>query len=146
MPLCLHFANNGRCKNGDSCLYPHVRVGKRDGICRDFAVLGYCEKGIDCQKQHLRECPDFAETSKCANRACKLPHVIRASHKRQELGSEPSTTHPAIAPDRSAEVEERVPEFSTSEEDFIPLTFHEDSDDDDSDDDQSSGHADSDND
>lgn len=67
------------CKNGDACKYPHVRLGARSGVCRDFAVLGYCEKGGDCDKEHVRECPDFAETGVCEKKACKLPHVIRAN-------------------------------------------------------------------
>ena len=82
-PLCVHFAKSGLCKNGESCLYPHVHVGPRNGVCRDFAVLGYCEKGIDCEQQHVRECPDFAEKGTCSNRACKLPHVIRANRGRK---------------------------------------------------------------
>jgi hypothetical protein len=62
-------------------LYPHVRLGVRSSVCRDFAVLGYCEKGIDCEEAHIRECPDFAETGSCKNPKCKLPHVIRANRK-----------------------------------------------------------------
>lgn len=82
VPLCHHFQNHGRCTR-ENCPYPHVRIGSRDGICRDFAVLGYCDKGIDCGQQHVRECPDFAEKGTCPNRGCKLPHVIRANKKRQ---------------------------------------------------------------
>lgn len=82
-PLCVHFANNGRCKNGDACLYPHVHVGPRTAVCRDFAVLGYCDKGLECDNQHVRECPDFAEKGTCANPKCRLPHVIRANRHRK---------------------------------------------------------------
>ncbi|KAI0644203.1 hypothetical protein C8Q79DRAFT_974699 [Trametes meyenii] len=81
-PLCVHFANNGRCTRAN-CPFPHVRVGPREGICRDFAVLGYCEKGLDCDKQHVRECPDFAEKGQCTIKGCKLPHVIRANRNRK---------------------------------------------------------------
>ena len=81
-PLCVHFANNGRCTR-DKCPFPHVRVGPRHGVCRDFAVLGYCEKGLDCDKQHVRECPDFAENGACTTKGCKLPHVIRANRHRK---------------------------------------------------------------
>lgn len=81
-PLCVHFANNGRC-NRNKCPYPHVRVGPRQGVCRDFAVLGYCEKGLDCDNQHVRECPDFAEKGACTTKGCKLPHVIRANRTRK---------------------------------------------------------------
>jgi len=81
-PLCVHFANNGRCTR-DNCPFPHVRVGQRHGVCRDFAVLGYCSKGLDCQMQHVRECPDFAEKGTCSTKGCKLPHVIRANRNRK---------------------------------------------------------------
>jgi hypothetical protein len=60
-----------------------VNVGARHGVCRDFAVLGYCEKGLDCDKQHVRECPDFAEKGTCSTKGCKLPHVIRANRNRK---------------------------------------------------------------
>lgn len=81
-PLCLHFLNNGRCTRSN-CPFPHVNVGARTGICRDFAVLGYCEQGLNCDKQHIRECPDFAETGDCTQKGCKLPHVIRANRNRK---------------------------------------------------------------
>ena len=81
-PLCVHFANNGRCTR-DNCPFPHVRVGQRHGVCRDFAVLGYCAKGLDCEMQHVRECPDFAEKGICSTKGCKLPHVIRANRNRK---------------------------------------------------------------
>ena len=89
-PLCVHFANNGRCTR-DNCPFPHVRVGQRHGVCRDFAVLGYCSKGLDCQMQHVRECPDFAEKGTCSTKGCKLPHVIRANRNRKV----PTTTSTA---------------------------------------------------
>lgn len=81
-PLCVHFANNGRCTR-EICPFPHVRVGQRHGVCRDFAVLGYCAKGLDCEMQHVRECPDFAEKGTCSTKGCKLPHVIRANRNRK---------------------------------------------------------------
>ncbi|KAF8074729.1 hypothetical protein FPV67DRAFT_1474740 [Lyophyllum atratum] len=82
-PLCLHFLNKGRCTR-DNCPFPHVNVGARQGVCRDFAVLGYCERGLDCDKQHVRECPDFAEKGTCTTKGCKLPHVIRANRTRKQ--------------------------------------------------------------
>jgi hypothetical protein len=94
-PLCVHFANAGRCTRA-KCLYPHVRVGRRDGVCRDFAVLGYCEAGIECSKQHVRECPDFAESGECPNKFCKLPHVIRANRVRKP-GSVPVPAADAVS-------------------------------------------------
>ncbi|KAL7280875.1 hypothetical protein ACG7TL_005819 [Trametes sanguinea] len=93
-PLCVHFANNGRCTRAN-CPFPHVRVGPREGICRDFAVLGYCEKGLDCDKQHVRECPDFAEKGQCTTKGCKLPHVIRANRKRKQAPPSTSANPPA---------------------------------------------------
>ncbi|KAG7444879.1 uncharacterized protein BT62DRAFT_969988 [Guyanagaster necrorhizus] len=85
-PLCLHFANKGRCTR-ENCPFPHVNVGARQGVCRDFAVLGYCEKGLDCDKQHVRECPDFAEKGTCTTKGCKLPHVIRANRRKPVTSS-----------------------------------------------------------
>ena len=81
-PLCLHFLNKGRCTR-EKCPFPHVNVGQRLGVCRDFAVLGYCEQGLDCDRQHVRECPDFAEKGSCGTKGCKLPHVIRANRNRK---------------------------------------------------------------
>ena len=63
-----------------------MNVGQRQGVCRDFAVLGYCERGLDCDRQHVRECPDFAEKGNCATKGCKLPHVIRANRNRKVAG------------------------------------------------------------
>ncbi|KAI9066982.1 hypothetical protein FKP32DRAFT_1589095 [Trametes sanguinea] len=99
-PLCVHFANNGRCTR-PGCPFPHVRVGPREGICRDFAVLGYCEKGLDCDKQHVRECPDFAEKGQCTTKGCKLPHVIRANRQRKQAPS--STANPPASSSAGAE-------------------------------------------
>ncbi|KZT05615.1 uncharacterized protein LAESUDRAFT_726907 [Laetiporus sulphureus 93-53] len=95
-PLCVHFANNGRCTRPD-CPFPHVRVGQRHGVCRDFAVLGYCEKGLDCDKQHVRECPDFAEKGVCTTKGCKLPHVIRANRNRKTAPAASASTAPALS-------------------------------------------------
>lgn len=90
-PLCVHFLNRGRCTK-EKCLFPHVNVGKKDGVCKDFAVLGYCEKGVDCDKSHVRECPEFEETGECRTKGCKLPHVIKANSKwaKKESGGEKS--------------------------------------------------------
>ncbi|EJD47943.1 hypothetical protein AURDEDRAFT_113216 [Auricularia subglabra TFB-10046 SS5] len=148
VPLCVHFANNGRCKNGSSCLYPHFKVGPREGVCRDFAVLGYCEKGIDCDKQHIRECPDFAESGRCANRQCKLPHVIRANRTRQVAPSSSSDSKASGAlsgiPGAFVDTEPAAIVLTASgEEEFIPLTFHESSDDEDASDADDDGSDDS---
>ncbi|KAI5982449.1 hypothetical protein EDC04DRAFT_2592775 [Pisolithus marmoratus] len=89
-PLCVHFANNGRCTR-EKCPFPHVRVGQRHGVCRGFAVLGFCAKGLDCEMQHVRECPDFAEKGTCSTKGCKLPHVIRANRSRKVHTTSPAT-------------------------------------------------------
>ncbi|EIN05991.1 hypothetical protein PUNSTDRAFT_145382 [Punctularia strigosozonata HHB-11173 SS5] len=93
-PLCVHFANAGRCTR-TNCPFPHVRVGPKQGVCRDFAVLGYCDKGLDCEHQHVRECPDFADTGACMIKGCKLPHVIRANRNRKPVQA--ALAHRAIA-------------------------------------------------
>ncbi|KAJ3489654.1 hypothetical protein NLI96_g1993 [Meripilus lineatus] len=96
-PLCVHFANNhGRCTR-PNCLFPHVRVGQRQGVCRDFAVLGYCEKGLDCEQSHVRECPDFAEKGVCNTKGCKLPHVIRANRNRKATTTNASSNPSAVS-------------------------------------------------
>ncbi|KZW00051.1 hypothetical protein EXIGLDRAFT_831119 [Exidia glandulosa HHB12029] len=143
VPLCVHFLNNGRCKNGSTCLYPHVNVGKREGVCRDFAVLGYCAKGLECDKQHIHECPDFAETGRCANRQCKLPHVIRANRTRAvppgpDPGSSSGNNGAPVSGLSGVFVDTEpahIVRTASGEEEFIPLTFHESSDDEEDDDD-----------
>ncbi|KAF7970956.1 hypothetical protein HWV62_22542 [Athelia sp. TMB] len=129
-PLCVHFANNGRC-NRDKCPYPHVRVGPRQGVCRDFAVLGYCEKGLDCDKQHVRECPDFAEKGACTTKGCKLPHVIRANRTRKPAaaisaqsdimkeGGSPADT------DTDSSLQHASAENAQLGDEYISLTFNE---------------------
>ncbi|EJD07700.1 uncharacterized protein FOMMEDRAFT_150244 [Fomitiporia mediterranea MF3/22] len=122
-PLCVHFANNGRCKNGADCLFPHVRVGPRSGVCRDFAVLGYCDKGIDCEHQHVRECPDFAEKGECPNPRCKLPHVIRANRRRADAAV---TVAPSVPVEKVSEQSETVyGDNANIGDEYISLTFHE---------------------
>lgn len=126
-PLCVHFANNGRCKNGESCLFPHVRVGPREGVCRDFAVLGYCSKGLDCEHQHVRECPDFAEKGVCTTPKCKLPHVIRANRRvTQGKAKAPSgKTSSVETPITHKDVPVDVIRNASIGDEYISLTFHE---------------------
>ena len=129
-----------------------MHVGRREGVCRDFAVLGYCEAGIDCPKQHVRECPDFAESGECPNKFCKLPHVIRANRTRKPT----SAPVPAVVvvtdvsvPTADKPVSDIAPPTLTAEDgqlgdEYISLTFNEseedeesgDDDDDDEDDDE----------
>ncbi|KAK0467112.1 uncharacterized protein EV420DRAFT_1507272 [Desarmillaria tabescens] len=138
-PLCLHFANKGRC-NRENCPFPHVNVGARQGVCRDFAVLGYCERGLDCDKQHVRECPDFAEKGTCTTKGCKLPHVIRANRNKKPVANTgdpasliysdptPSTTPGSGSNGNSLE----KPSFADSQlgDEYVSLTFIESDEDD----------------
>ncbi|PIL25108.1 hypothetical protein GSI_12997 [Ganoderma sinense ZZ0214-1] len=157
-PLCVHFANNGRC-NRPNCPFPHVRVGQREGICRDFAVLGYCEKGLDCDKQHVRECPDFAEKGSCTTLGCKLPHVIRANRNRKAAAPPSSSSAASTGFGTASVLSSGTPSSAGSEaaagsdsasssrqvtaedaqlgDEFISLTFHEsESEEDDSEEDE----------
>ncbi|KIM44665.1 hypothetical protein M413DRAFT_442621 [Hebeloma cylindrosporum] len=117
-PLCLHFLNKGRCTR-QNCPYPHVNVGPRQGVCRDFAVLGYCERGLDCERQHVRECPDFAEKGTCGTKGCKLPHVIRANRNRKVAAP--------VSQDKVAPMEEvtATAEDGQLGDEYISLTFKE---------------------
>ncbi|KAI0334537.1 hypothetical protein GY45DRAFT_1269651 [Cubamyces sp. BRFM 1775] len=156
-PLCVHFANNGRCTRAN-CPFPHVRIGPREGICRDFAVLGYCEKGLDCDKQHVRECPDFAEKGQCVTKGCKLPHVIRASRQRKAAEGVRSAASSSAKPSASGMTSDAAPTSAVVEsadddtngtssshrvtaedgnmgDEFISLTFHEEESDQDEEDD-----------
>ncbi|KAG6832670.1 hypothetical protein H0H87_000852 [Tephrocybe sp. NHM501043] len=144
-PLCLHYLNKGRCTR-DNCPFPHVNVGARQGICRDFAVLGYCDKGLDCDKQHVRECPDFAEKGTCGTKGCKLPHVIRANRTRKPTTKPtdvPTLSTAGIVPavtDESFEEQQAVyPTANHAQlgDEYISLTFNEsESDDEGSDEDE----------
>ncbi|KAJ4473565.1 hypothetical protein J3R30DRAFT_3780363, partial [Lentinula aciculospora] len=126
-PLCLHFLNKGRCTR-PNCLFPHVNVGARQGICRDFAVLGYCGKGLDCDKQHVRECPDFAEKGACSTKGCKLPHVIRANRNRKPASSSapPSGFSSSVI---DFQGESRIQHVAADDaqlgDEYISLTFNE---------------------
>ncbi|KAF9047160.1 hypothetical protein BDZ89DRAFT_1007317 [Hymenopellis radicata] len=151
-PLCMHFLNKGRCTRVQ-CPFPHVNVGARNGVCRDFAVLGYCAKGLDCDHQHVRECPDFAEKGTCSTKGCKLPHVIRANRNRKPAAS---TTEPAIFSDTTGSTpmaSESAPAAGQLGDEFISLTFieseneeesdeEEEEDEDDDDDDDNDDHND----
>ncbi|KAI8644799.1 hypothetical protein BD408DRAFT_441556 [Parasitella parasitica] len=83
MPHCVHF-QKGHCTN-DPCMYTHVLVSKDAPVCRAFAMEGYCPKGLRCDEKHIHVCPEFAETGKCSNANCRLPHVARrTANNRQE--------------------------------------------------------------
>ncbi|KAF9502469.1 hypothetical protein BDN71DRAFT_1438085 [Pleurotus eryngii] len=130
-PICVHFLNKGRCTR-ENCPFPHVNVGAREGICRDFAVLGFCEKGLDCDKQHVRECPDFAEQGSCTTKRCKLPHVIRANRNRKVDGSipKPGPAAVSVVASTAATDPDLSPPHLTAEkaqlgDEFISLTFNE---------------------
>jgi hypothetical protein len=148
-PLCMHFANHGRC-NRDGCLFPHVHVGARSGVCREFAVLGYCARGLECDKQHIRECPDFAERGTCTTKGCKLPHVIRANRNRiptattvpthDNTGKTPAAQSNAVStapsgPDNNWRSREAPSTDASLGDEYISLTFHESESSDEEDDD-----------
>lgn len=150
-PLCVHFANNGRCTR-ENCPFPHVRVGQRRGVCRDFAVLGYCAKGLDCEMQHVRECPDFAEKGICSTKGCKLPHVIRANRNRKPPVPTASLTPGVAAATSSAVItgsdtssdnvlsSQHVPvEDARLGDEYISLMFNESEEESDDDDDDEEG-------
>lgn len=119
VPVCVHFANGARCRNGSLCKYPHIRLGPKEGVCRDFAVLGFCGHGINCSRQHVRECPDFAATGTCPTKGCRLPHVIRAQHKKE--------SRPALTDGNFETLD--INQDPVQTEEYISLTFDESSDD-----------------
>ncbi|KAG5643792.1 hypothetical protein DXG03_009615 [Asterophora parasitica] len=130
-PLCLHFLNKGRCTR-DNCPFPHVNVGTRQGVCRDFAVLGYCAQGLNCDKQHVRECPDFAERGTCSTKGCKLPHVIRANRTRKPASTTASgaTISAGISAVTNNTLERQQAATVTADDaqlgdEYISLTFNE---------------------
>lgn len=126
-PLCLHFLNKGRCTR-EKCPFPHVNVGARHAICRDFAVLGYCEKGLDCDKQHVRECPDFAEKGTCSTKGCKLPHVIRANRNRKPAaisGPAPSPKVETVFTGPDQDFSALTADNAQIGDEYISLTFNE---------------------
>ncbi|EEB89774.1 hypothetical protein MPER_12097 [Moniliophthora perniciosa FA553] len=133
-PLCSHFLNKVRCAR-PNCHFPHVNVGARHGVCRDFAVLGYCENGLDCEHQHVRECPDFAEKGTCSTKGCKLPHVIRANRNRKPADTAANSTSmtssapPASSFPAGTEGEPSIHHLTADDaqlgDEYISLTFNE---------------------
>ena len=114
-------------------------------------MLGYCEAGIDCLKQHVRECPDFAESGECPNKFCKLPHVIRANRTRKPTSaSAPAVVPAATVPTADDVVPDVAPPVLTVKDsqlgdEYISLTFNESEEDeessDDDDDDEEEGNG-----
>lgn len=120
-----------------------MNVGARQGVCRDFAVLGYCDKGLDCDKQHVRECPDFAEKGICSTKGCKLPHVIRANRNRKPapiaLTTAPTDSPPSqltvgsvsLGTNNDSSLEQQPPQSLVTVDqaqlgdEYISLTFNE---------------------
>jgi hypothetical protein len=84
MPHCVHF-QKGNCKN-DPCIYIHVRVSQDAPVCKAFAMEGYCQKGLTCDEKHIHVCPEFAETGKCSNANCRLPHVAKRTDDKKATG------------------------------------------------------------
>jgi len=136
-PLCLHFLNKGRCTR-EKCPFPHVNVGARHGICRDFAVLGYCEAGLDCDKKHVRECPDFAENGICTTKGCKLPHVIRANRNRKAVAPSTAAGNAASSTETDTSSVQTMISAENAQlgDEYISLTFNESSDEESDEDDE----------
>jgi hypothetical protein len=82
VPNCLHYAK-GHCVKPD-CPFTHSKAPAGAPVCRAFGFLGYCAHGADCRERHVFECPDFSNTGRCSNRACKLLHRERASVLRDQ--------------------------------------------------------------
>ena len=102
---CHKFWNTGKCPNGSSCSYNHIKNpdlrsatprGERDKNrtkgdktnCRDFARNGKCERGDRCRFKHVAACADFA-AGKCRKGAnCDLCHISsRVSYSRSRSHS-----------------------------------------------------------
>ena len=104
-------------------------------------MLGYCEAGIDCPKQHVRECPDFAESGECPNKFCKLPHVIRANRARKPTSAPaPAVVPAATVPTADDVISDVAPPVLTVKDsqlgdEYISLTFNESEEDEESSDD-----------
>jgi hypothetical protein len=96
----------------------------KTGVCRDFAVLGYCERGIDCERNHVRECPDFAERGVCGNKGCKLPHVIRASRGKMAQAAEKADLERAKV-ESEAVADHKQEQQQQLGDEFVSLTFEE---------------------
>ncbi|KAI8966905.1 hypothetical protein BDF20DRAFT_903717 [Mycotypha africana] len=75
MPHCVYL-QKGSCTN-EGCAFIHVKVNSKAPVCRAFAMEGYCPKGLHCNEKHVHVCPEFAETGRCSNANCRLPHVAK---------------------------------------------------------------------
>jgi len=105
-------------------------------------VLGFCETGIECPKQHVRECPDFAENGVCPNKFCKLPHVIRANRARKPASTgvlaEAAPAPASVADDdlvSAVAAPAPTAEDAQLGDEYISLTFNESEEDEESSDD-----------
>ncbi|KAI1616175.1 hypothetical protein EDD36DRAFT_428609 [Exophiala viscosa] len=122
-PTCL-FHLRGRCTRPD-CPYSHANVDSNAAVCAGFAYTGYCDQGMSCASRHLRECPDYAKTGDCHKSRCRLPHVDRASQKRQMTSSSESDMSTAVtvvgSPEDGKRNDEWVPAVSDAAEctDFV---------------------------
>lgn len=79
-PMCDYFARC-RCHN-EQCKFTHMtNLSDVSSICRTFALNGWCDKGAKCNKRHSYQCPEFDAHGNCANRDCKLEHVIEVKEE-----------------------------------------------------------------
>lgn len=80
--------------------------------------------------QHVRECPDFAESGACKTKGCRLPHVIRANRNRPQPTLKPASEQDAPATavattDYADDQPQKFAEDAQLGDEFISLTFHE---------------------
>jgi hypothetical protein len=83
-PSCIHFQATSSCRNGDSCVYPHVKVSDSSPICELFARGGWCDREAGtCPESHVWECAEWRSKGVCSKGVkCGLQHVLRAENGR----------------------------------------------------------------
>jgi hypothetical protein len=89
-PSCIHFQATSSCRNGSSCIYPHVKVAEDAPVCEAFARGGWCDQPAGtCPELHVWECGEWRSTGTCSRGAkCGLRHVLRAEGSRPRPAEE----------------------------------------------------------
>lgn len=79
-PSCIHFQATASCRNGDACIYPHVKVADNAPVCELFARGGWCDRAAGtCPELHVWECGEWRAKGVCSKGGkCGLRHVLRA--------------------------------------------------------------------
>lgn len=84
--------------------------------------------------QHVRECPDFAESGVCKTKGCRLPHVIRANRNRPasasriEVVASQGTVGTNMTTSNTNRSDTQLGKSAADAQlgdEFISLTFHE---------------------